>query len=143
MGTGDDENADLRKRVAELEAKLAPPQSAAEREREDREYMSKVHADRERRMNLACNFFTREDYRAFEAATPTAAIREDVAKGGVRAPAGQVPISDVSQVGPVHTSPGIGVSRQIPLGPQPGIDLVDRQLDAQDRRDKAERMRRG
>jgi hypothetical protein len=136
-----DENADLKRRVAELEKALAPPQSPAQREKEDREWMDQVHQARERHMSLATNFFTRDDYRAFEAATPTAAVREDAQslRGGVPSPSGQIPTT--SQIGEVHTAPGIGPRGWVmpaPLGPQPGISHVDRIVDEFDRRDREE-----
>jgi hypothetical protein len=139
--TDADENADLKRRVAELEAKLTPP-SPAQREKEDREYMSKVHADRERRMNLATNFFTKEDLKAFEAACPTSAVRDIVSKGLPPGPVGMAPSS--AQVSAVHSSPGLpgtqgtGWIAPRPLSNPPGIDHIDRLMDEQDRRDKVE-----
>ena len=35
---------------------------------------------------------------------------------------------------------GTGWAREIPLGPPPGVRWLDRQVDAQDARDKAERL---
>jgi hypothetical protein len=141
--TTNDENADLKRRIAELEAKVAPPQSAAQREKEDREWMDQVHQARERHMSLATNFFTRDDLRAFEAAAPTAAVREDAQslRGGVPPPSGMLPTT--SQIGEVHTAPGIvgsgrGWVMPAPLGPPPGVSQADRIVDEFDRRDKAE-----
>jgi hypothetical protein len=136
-----DENADLKRRVSELEAKLAPPQSAAQREKEDREYMSKVHAMRERQMNFASPPLTRDEVKAMNEACPPSAVQDIVAHGSIQGPTGMAPTS--SQVGAVHTSPGIagsGTGWVSPrtLGPQPGIDHIDRLMDEQDRRDKAE-----
>jgi hypothetical protein len=138
-----DENADLRKRVAELEKALAPPKVPPMSS--DAAYRDEMRAISEQRMNLATNFFTREDLRAFEAAAPTAAVQDIVAKGGISGPSGQIPTS--GQVGGVHTASGIvgshnGWVTPRPLGPQPGIDHVDRLMDEQDRRDKADLAQR-
>ena len=94
-------------------------------------------------MSLATNFFTRDDLRAFEAAAPTSAVREDAQslRGGVPPPSGMLPTT--SQIGEVHTAPGIvgsgrGWVMPAPLGPPPGVAQADRIVDEFDRRDKAD-----
>jgi hypothetical protein len=139
-----DENADLRKRVAELEAKLAPPKTREQREKEDREYMSQVHAMREARMNHASPPLSAEQRKAYEDACPTAAVQDIVRHGTIPGPTGQAPAT--AGVGAVHgpsgTGSGTGWVTPPPLGPPPGVAAADRLMDEQDRRDKAELAQR-
>jgi hypothetical protein len=137
----DDEIADLKQQVAELKKAVAPPKSAAQRMQEDREYMSKLHASREARMNHASPPMSAEQAKAYtDAAGGPAGVRDLVQHGTIPGPGGQIPTT--GQVGPVHSSPGIGRGSgwvtPPPLGPPPGINYVDAQMDAQDKLDRAE-----
>ena len=61
---------------------------------------------------------------------PTGVIPEAVRPSGPSGrPAANVPVS------------GSGWAREIPLGPPPGVAQADRLMDAQDAKDKAERIR--
>jgi hypothetical protein len=128
----DDENADLRKRLAELEAKVAGPPPLLN----NANWVDEMRAISERRMNFASPPLTRDERKAMEEACGPGGLRDIVAKGSIPSPSGQLPAT--SQVSGVHTSPGIGRGWQTPIGPPPGIDYVDQQLDAQDRRDRVE-----
>ena len=113
-----DETADLRKRVEELEKALAPPKVPSMAS--DAAWRDEMRAISEKRMNHAHNFLTKEDYRAMEAACSTSAVKDIVSKGGgVPAPQGMIPTT--SQIGAVHTSPGLpgtqGWVALRPLGP--------------------------
>jgi hypothetical protein len=144
MTKQDDEIADLKQQVAELKKTVAPPQSAAQRMQEDREYMSKVHAMREAHMNHASPPLSAEQRKAYEDACPTSAVQDIVRHGTIPGPVGQAPAT--SQVGEVHGSPGIGRGSgwvtPPPLGPPPGVAQADRLMDEADRRDKAELAQR-
>jgi hypothetical protein len=133
--TSDDENADLKRRVAELEAKVAGPPPPLN----NANFVDEMRAISERRMNFASPPLTRDEVKAMDAACGPGGVRDIVAKGSIPSPIGMIPTT--SQVSGVHTSPGIPGSGRgwiAPLGPQPGIDHVDRLMDEQDRRDKAD-----
>src|SRR6516164_5482164 len=102
MTKQDEEIADLRRELEEVKAKVAGPPPPPSEE-SWKKFQSDMHAARERHMNLATNFLTKEDYRAMDAACPTSVAQDIVSKGGISGPSGQVPTS--GQVGPVHTSP--------------------------------------
>jgi hypothetical protein len=136
--SNDDEIAALRKEVAALKAKVDPPKSdfvpmTVEQHRDW------VHQMNERRMNHASNFHP-DDLRAMEAACPTSAVKDIVAHGHVPGPSGMAGAS--GQVTRVSSNPGIAGSNTTPLGPPPGINHVDRLMDEQDRRDRAELARK-
>jgi len=85
--------------------------------------------------------------RAMVEAVPDRVIR-DIAMRDARAPQGpssQGAIPSSQQVSNVHPGGvpggGTGWAREIPLGPSVHQRYVDAQLDAQDARDKAERIR--
>jgi hypothetical protein len=140
-----DENADLRKRVAELEAKLAPPKTREQREAEDRKWMSEMHAMREARMNHASPPLSAEQRKAMNDACGPGDIRDIVQHGTIPGPIGQAPAT--SQVSGVHGPSGIpgsgtGWINSRPLSNPPGTEQADRLMDEQDRRDKAELAQR-
>jgi hypothetical protein len=91
-----------------------------------------------------------ETLKDMERACPTSTMR-DIAMRDARAPqgpssAGIIPTSQ--QVSRVSSNAGLvgsntsGWREAKPLGPQPGIDHVDRLVDAQDRRDRLELIQR-
>jgi hypothetical protein len=127
-----DRIATLERELAELKAKVSPPQSTFV-PMSDAEWRDQMHQLAERRMGLASNFHI-DDLRAMEAACPTPMMK-DIALRDARAPqgpssAGVIPSSQ--QVSNVRaggsTTPGYVDPR--PLGPQPGIDLIDRGVNA-------------
>ena len=128
-----DELAALRKEVDALKAAAQPkPQpTREEQERATAEWINEMHQMREGRMAHASNFHP-DDLRAMEAACPTSAVKDIVAHGTVQSPsmsgtAGQVTGVHLGGNAPVNTS---GYVDPRPLGPQPGIDLIDRAVNA-------------
>jgi hypothetical protein len=139
-----DEIAALRAEVDALKAAQPKPQpTAEERERATREWIDQMHQMREGRMSLA---------------TPPSVVRDwavlddrmvkEIALRDARAPTGpssQGAIPSSQQMSNVHPGGvpggGTGWAREIPLGPSVHQRYVDAQLDAQDARDKAERIR--
>jgi hypothetical protein len=126
-----DELAELKKRVAELEAKAKPPPEMPE-------------PKYPQRWDPTANFrMPAETVREMARVVPDAMMR-DIAMRDGRAPTGP------SAQGVVPSSQGLsnvrtggggkGWAHEIPLGPQPGINHVDRLLDAQDARDRHELM---
>jgi hypothetical protein len=81
--------------------------------------------------------------RAMVAAVPDRLMR-DIVKDHVGAPTGPTTMnpSSTSQRGGPANVPGSGTgwAYEIPLGPPPGIQHVDAQIDAQDAKDRAERI---
>jgi hypothetical protein len=128
-----DELAALKKKVEELEAKVSPRKSdPPQSERETAEWIDEMHQMRERRMAQASNFHP-DDLRAMDALTHH--TREIALRDG-RAPTGpssQGVIPSTQQVSNVHVggkSSTPGFVHEIPYGPQPGIDLIDRGVNA-------------
>jgi len=131
------EIADLRRELAELKRKVEP--EPIDWERRIAEHRDAMHQIAEGRMARASNF-SREDLAAMEAACPTSAVRDIVAKGTIKPPSADGTAGTISAV---HRSPGVypntsGWRSETPFGPQPGIAHVDRLVDAQDVRDRAE-----
>src|SRR6516162_4375540 len=125
MTDKDNELAALKKEVQELKASIKkPPPDMATMERELREYQNKLHQAREAQMSRA-SAFTAADYRAFEAACSTKDLQDIVRHGTVPGP------SAIGASGPkVDPAPAApnksGWVEPRPLGPQPGINHVDR-----------------
>jgi len=126
-----DELAALKKKVEELEAKVSPPKSTFV-PMTDAEHRDMVHQMNERRMSLASNFHP-DDLRAMEAACPTPMMKE-IALRDARAPTGRpgmIPNSQQASSGggaaPVNKSGWVDAA---PIGPPPGIDLIDRAVNA-------------
>jgi hypothetical protein len=125
--------AALEAEVAALKAKVSPPKSDFV-PMSDAEWIDQMHQMRERRMSLASNFHP-DDLRAMEAACPTDLVRS-IALRDARAPTGpssQGVIPSSQSVSNVHvggksSTPGWVDPR--PLGPQPGIDLIDKGVNA-------------
>jgi hypothetical protein len=122
-----DENADLKRRIEALEAKVSPPKSDFV-EMSDAEWIDKMHQMRERRMNLASNFHP-DDLRAMEAACPTDLVRS-IALRDARAPTGPAgsAIPSSQQVSNVRTGGGSSTPGWVeprPLSNPPGTNWVD------------------
>jgi hypothetical protein len=123
-----DELAALKKKVEALEAAQPKPvQSAAERERADAEWRDQMHQMRERRMSMAMPPSVVRDLNVLD----DNLLRG--VRGDARAPTGRPGMIPDSQQ-PASPRPsagdGTGWAREIPLGPQPGIDLIDRGVNA-------------
>ena len=128
----EDELAALRREVSELKATINKPAPAPiDWDRRIAEHNAQLHQMRERRMAHASNFHP-DDLRAMEAACPTSAVKDIVAHGTVQSPSmsgtsGAVTGVHLGGNAPVNTS---GYVDPRPLGPQPGIDLIDRAVNA-------------
>jgi hypothetical protein len=139
-----DELAALKKKVEELEAKVSPPKSDFV-PMSDAEWVDRMHQMRERRMSQASNFHP-DDLAAMERACPTPMMKE-IALRDARAPTSPSgAILSSQQVtgggGPANVpGSGSGWAHETPIGPPPGLRYVDAQLDAQDAKDTAERIR--
>jgi hypothetical protein len=129
----DDDIAALRKRIEELEAKATPkPQpSAAEQERATAKWIDEMHQMREGRMSLATPPSVVHDFAVLDDR-----MVKEITLRDARAPTGpnsQGAIPSSQQVSNVHTGgggSGTGWVDPRPLGPQPGIDLIDRGVNA-------------
>jgi hypothetical protein len=138
--TNDEKIADLQREIDVLKRALPVTEDQrAEMDRRAREWQNEMHQMREARMAHAAPF-TREDLAAFEAATPRSVCQDIAARGGVRPPSADGTTGTISSV---HRSPGVypntsGWRSETPFGPQPGINHVDRLVDAQDVKDRAE-----
>jgi hypothetical protein len=146
MTDREEEIADLKRKLAQLEARVPPPAPRMPTEQEVREYQSKMHAAAEARMNHAAHF-TREELAAMERACPTAAIQDEVRHGGLRPPSGHGASGTITAVrGPsgVYPSaqPTTGWVRENPIGPPPGVRYADKIMDAADRTDRVELAQR-
>ena len=136
----DAEIAELKATVEQLKASLAPtPNDAAAVGK----WRDEMHQLRERRASAHLPF-SRSDLAAMEFACPDH-VAKAIAMRDNRAPQGPSSAGTSGQTMRVSTSPGIigsntGWSREIPLGPPPGLRYVDAQLDAQDRRDLDEKI---
>jgi hypothetical protein len=133
---------ELRSKVNALERQISGADVLSEKD--IARHRDELHQASERRMSLA-HAFSRADLAAMRAAAP-----DDVCKGIVadgRAPLGPKSIIPTSQqlprgggsAGPAGG--GTGWMRETPIAPPPGIRYVDAQLDAQDRKDRADAER--
>jgi hypothetical protein len=123
MTKHDDELAELKAKVAALEAKSTPaPVDPRETERRIAEWQNEVHQMRERRMALASNFHP-DDLRAMEAACPTSAIKDIVSHGTVQSPG----YGHRAQASRAEPSPSAtpGWQEPRPLSNPPGTKWVD------------------
>jgi hypothetical protein len=141
--TNEDELAALKARVAELERAKKPPDFAT-LEREAAEWRDKMHQLSEQRMSRASNF-SREDLRAMEAACSTADVQDIVMRD--RAPSGpsaQGVIPSSQPLSNVRTGGGgsSGWREPTPLGPPPGVAILDQIMDHEDAKDRAELVER-
>jgi hypothetical protein len=130
-------------RLEELEAKAKPPEPKKPFvPMTDAEWIDEMHQMRERRMNHASNFHP-DDLRAMERACPTSMMKE-IALRDARAPTGRpgaIPNSQQPTSPRSSAGDGTGWGAATPIGPPPGLRYVDAQLDAQDAKDRAERVR--
>jgi hypothetical protein len=136
----DDKIAALQREVEALKRAMSP--TADDRAAMDRriaEHRDAMHQLAEARMARAGNF-SREDLAAMEAAAPRSVCQDIAARGGVKPPSADGTTGTISSI---HRSSGVypntsGWRPETPFGPQPGIAHVDRLVDAQDARDRAE-----
>jgi hypothetical protein len=122
-----DELAELKKRVAELEARAKPPAPP--------DMKGYQQFDPTANMSMPV-----ETMREMARVTPTDMIREIAMRDG-RAPQGPSAQGIIPGSQPMSAvRVGGGVAHEIPLGPQPGINHVDRLLDHADAQDRHARM---
>jgi hypothetical protein len=139
--TRDEELAALRARIEQLE-KANKPLDWAALDREAALWRDQMHQASEARMARFSNF-SREDLRAFEAATPTETCRDLWQHGTTPSPSGAGVSGQVTKVSRNAGLPGSntgGWGREIPLGPQPGINHIDRLMAAEDMEFRRQRM---
>jgi hypothetical protein len=128
MGADADKIAKLEAEVAALKAKIDPPKSTFVPET-DAEHFDRMHQMRERQAN---SWMPPEAIRDMIAAEPKGFMKE-VALRDARAPTGpssQGAIPSSQQVSNVRVGGSKGWIDPRPLGPQPGIDLIDRGVNA-------------
>jgi hypothetical protein len=139
--------AKLEREIKKLKAARAPPPPAF-KPLSAEEHFDQMHQARERAAN---NFqFSPSVLREMVAACGTADLRDIVhASHAPQGPsAGGIPssstITSVHPGGGANIAPGGGTGWRdaSPLGPQPGINHVDRLIDEQDRRDRVELAQR-
>jgi hypothetical protein len=139
-----DELTALKARVAQLEAQTKPLTGEA-MERAAREWADRMHQLAESRMANA-SAFSREDLAAFERATPTSMVQE-IALRDNRAPtgpSGEGVIPSSQSLSNVRTggSGRSGWAYEAPLAPPPGVNILDRIMDHEDAKDRAELVER-
>jgi hypothetical protein len=122
--------ADLEREVAALKAKSTPtPTDPRETERSIAEHIDRMHQMREGRMAMATPPFVIRDFAVLDDR-----MVKEIALRDARAPTGpssQGAIPSSQQLSNVRTGgAGSGWVDPRPLGPQPGIDLIDRGVNA-------------
>jgi hypothetical protein len=139
MSKLEDEVKALRAEVDRLKPTPMPTEKEVAAFRDEIHQMKEANA-----MKGAPSFFSRADLDAMRSACPDNECKE-IALRDARAPTGpsSVGIIPSSQTISSVRVGGSGWQRPTSIDrPQPGIQYVDAQLDAQDRRDKAELVRR-
>jgi hypothetical protein len=136
MSKTDDELAKLRAEVAELKRTVRSSNHGSEEE--IAKYRDELHQAREQQMSRASNF-SAEDLKAMNDACPPSAMRDIITRGAAPRPPSADGVS--GQLTRAHPSPGLPGSNRgwvdaRPIGPPPGIQHVDRLVDAQDARDR-------
>jgi hypothetical protein len=124
-----EEIAALKAEVAALKAKVDPPKS---------EFKPQPYQQYDPTANMCMPMSTMME---MARVVPTGMLRDIVHDN--RAPTGRpgmIPEQPSNVRGDNVAGSGSGWAHETPLGPPPGIQWVDRQLDAQDARDKAERL---
>jgi hypothetical protein len=102
-------------------------------------HRSAMHEAAERRMAGASNF-SPDQLAAMAAACPDDVARDIVARGGMRPPSGHGAGGTVSApLSRAHPDTS-GWRESTPIGPPPGIPLVDKLMDAQDAKDRHDRI---
>jgi hypothetical protein len=133
-----EEIADLKKEVEALKAKVSPPKSDFV-PMSDAEHRDWVHQMQERRMSMATPPSVIRDWNVLDTATCQDLWRH----GTVQSPSMAGASGQVTRTSSNPGLPGSNTTGWVdarPLGPPPGIRYVDQQLDAQDAKDRADRI---
>jgi hypothetical protein len=120
-----EEIAALRRELDELKAKVSPPKSDFV-PMSDAEWRDQMHQLAEKRMSFATPPEVIRDWNVLDD-NLLKGVRDDA-----RAPTGRpgmIPNQQPSNARPV-AGDGKGWAREIPIGPPPGIDLIDRGVNA-------------
>jgi hypothetical protein len=123
-----EEIAQLKKEVEALKAKVSPPKSTF-KEMSDAEHFDRIHQMRERQAN---SWMPPDVIREMVAAEPKGFMRE-VAMRDNRAPnnpGSMIPQQPSNARSTNVPGSGTGWAAERPLGPQPGINLIDRGVNA-------------
>jgi hypothetical protein len=126
-----DEIAQLKKEVEELKATVSPKlqPTREEQERATAEWINEIHQMREGRMSLATPPSVVQYFADGVTPADCADLRQQAHRPTGRP--GMIPDKQVSNVrGGNVAGSGTGWAHEIPLGPQPGIDLIDRGVNA-------------
>lgn len=136
MGALSDKIEALTAEIEKLKAQAPTPVDDAAVAR----HRDAIHQLSERRTSQF-NPFTREQLAAMQAACPDpqAIVRDH--RGAPTGPARVIPNSP-QPTNAVRSVPGDGTGwfRETPIGPPPGVAQADRLMDAQDRRDRRDRL---
>jgi hypothetical protein len=126
--TDQDKIAALEARVEELEAAKPKPQpSREEQERATAKWIDEMHQMREGRMSMATPPSVVRDFAVLDDR-----LVKEIALRDARAPTGRPGMIPNQPAGGARPSAGDGKGyvEPRPLGPQPGIDLIDRAVNA-------------
>src|SRR6516164_5305144 len=133
------EIADLKREVAELKAKVSPPESKF-KPMSDAEWIDRMHRMREGRMALATPPSVARYFADGVTAADCADLRQQAHRPTGRS--GMIPDSQQPTSSRPSAGDGTGGGHATPLGPPPGVTQVDRLMDAQDAKDRAELIER-
>jgi hypothetical protein len=129
------EIAALKREVAELKAKVSPPESKF-KPMSDAEWIDRMHQMREGRMSLAMPPSAVQYF----ADGVTNADCADIVRASHRPTGrpGMIPEQSSNVRGSNVAGSSTGWAREIPLSPPPGVAQADKLMDAQDAKDRAE-----
>jgi hypothetical protein len=127
--TDKEEIAALRKELDELKSTVKPtPVDPRETERRDREWQNQMYQMQERRMSMATPPSVIRDWNVLDNATVQGIIRDN--RNAPTGPTGAIPRSEKVSDPDAGAANTTGWVDPRPLGPQPGIDLIDRGVNA-------------
>ena len=134
-----DEIAELKAELERVKTAMRPADPAV-MEQAIKEWQNAMHQMSEARRSRA-SAFSREDLRKMEEATPADMIQDLVQHGTVQAPSAAGTSGLVTKVSGNPGLPGsTGWRTAAPITSPPGVALADKLMDAQDSRDRHERM---
>jgi hypothetical protein len=132
-----DEIAELRAELEALKAAVPKPQlSWEEQQRRNREWDDEMHQMRERQASRVPSWLVRDTVGGVSDVDAQDLVHASHRPQG---PSSQGAIPSSQQVTNVRAGGGTGWAREIPLGPPPGIPMVDAIMIADDVRQRAEK----